>query len=356
MYKGSRQNTKVTVAIAGFGFMGRTHYGNWKKLKGAKVVAICDSNLAQLKNKVKGNVGDADGSTDFSGIEVYSDFDEMLAKCGCDLVDVTLPTPLHPQMVEAALASGRHVICEKPMAIDARTCDAMLVAVGRAKGKFMVAQCLRFQAEHVYVKRLIDSGRYGSVVSADFARVSMTPGWGAGGGKSWFLDEGKSGGVALDLHIHDTDLVNWWFGRPESLTSRELRRADGVGMHIATSYAYPDKVVNAVGSWVDAPSFVFEASFRVVFERAVVVCDTRRTPSFVVYPAKGKPFTPKFRNADGYFNELKAFLEWTRSPSAESPFDAHAARDSVAIVDAERESAKTGRTVVPSKRNSHLRS
>ena len=81
-----------------------------------------------------------------------------------------------------------------------------------------------------------------------------------------------------------------------------------------------------------------------------------RTPSFVVYPAKGKPFTPKFRNADGYFNELKAFLEWTRSPSAESPFDAHAARDSVAIVDAERESAKTGRTVVPSKRNSHLRS
>ena len=48
MYKGSRQNTKVTVAIAGFGFMGRTHYGNWKKLRGAKVVAICDSNLAQL--------------------------------------------------------------------------------------------------------------------------------------------------------------------------------------------------------------------------------------------------------------------------------------------------------------------
>ena len=356
MRKDYGKRSKVTVAIVGFGFMGRTHYGNWKKLKGAKVVAICDSNLAQLKNKVKGNVGDADGSTDFSGIEVYSDFYEMLAKCRCDIVDVTLPTPLHPKMVEAALAAGKHVISEKPMAIDARTCDAMLAVAGRAKGKFMVAQCLRFQAEHAYVKRLIDGGRYGNVVSADFARVSMTPGWSAGGGRPWFLDEEKSGGVALDLHIHDTDLVNWWFGMPKSVTSRERRRADGVGVYIATSYVYPDKVVNAVGSWVDAPSFVFEASFRVVFERAVVVCDTCRTPSFAVYPAKGRPFTPKFRNADGYFNELKAFLDWTRSTSADSPFDACAARDSVAIVDAERKSAKTGRSIVPVKRNSHLRS
>ena len=340
------KSSRKTVAIVGFGFMGRTHYGNWRRMKGAEVVAICDSNLAQLSSKVKGNVGCADDSTDFSGIDVYSDFDEMLSRCPCDIVDVTLPTPLHPRMAVAALAAGRDVVLEKPMAIDAAACDEMLAAARGAKGRFMVAQCLRFQAEHAYVKRLIDGRRYGKVVSADFSRVSMTPGWGAGGGKSWFLDEAKSGGVARDLHIHDTDLVNWWFGMPESVASRERRRADGVCAHIATSYAYPDKVVGAVGSWVDAPSFVFEASFRVVFESAVVVCDTRRAPSFVVYPAKGRPFTPKFVGcADGYFNELKAFLGWTRRPSAASPFDVREARDSVAIVDAERRSARTGRRV-----------
>ena len=333
------------VAIVGFGFMGRTHYGNWKKVKGAKVAAICDSNLAQLTNKVKGNGSCADDSTDFTGIEIFSDFDEMLSKCKCDIVDITLPTPLHPRMVVAALAAGKDVISEKPMAVDAKACDTMLAAARKAKGKLMIAQCLRFQAEHVYVKNLIESGKYGKVVSADFSRVSMTPGWSAGGGKSWFLDEAKSGGVALDLHIHDTDLVNWWFGRPKAVSSHAQRRADGVMVHIATSYLYQDKVVSAVGNWGAVPSFVFEASFRVMFERAVVVCDTRRTPSFVVYPDKGKPFTPKFRNADGYFNELKAFLAWTADASAKSPFEAKAARDSVAIVDAEKKSAKTGKVV-----------
>ena len=209
----------------------------------------------------------------------------------------------------------------------------------------MIAQCLRFQGEHACVKELIDGGRYGKVVSADFSRVSMTPGWSAGGGRSWFLDESKSGGVALDLHIHDTDLVNWWFGRPKAVSSQAHRRADGVMVHIATSYLYPDKVVSAVGNWGAVPSFVFEASFRVMFERAVVVCDTRRNPSFVVYPDKGKPFTPKLRSPDGYFNELKAFLAWTCDASAKSPFEAEAARDSVAIVDAEKKSARTGKVV-----------
>ena len=332
------------VAITGFGFMGRTHYGNWKKVKGAKVIAICDSNLAQLSNKVKGNGSCADDSTDFTGIEIYSDFDEMLAKCKCDIVDITLPTPLHPRMVAAALAAGKDVLSEKPMAVDAKTCDAMLAAARKSKGRLMNAQCLRFQGEHVYVKNLIDSGKYGKVISADFSRVSMTPGWSAGG-KSWFLDESKSGGVALDLHIHDTDLVNWWFGRPKAVSSQAHRRADGVMDHIATSYLYPDKVVSAVGNWGAVQSFVFEASFRVMFERAVVVCDTRRTPSFAVYPDKGKPFAPKLRCADGYCNELKAFLEWTGGKSAKSPFEAKEARDSVAIVDAEKKSAKTGKVV-----------
>lgn len=333
------------VAIVGFGFMGRTHYGSWKKLKGAKVVAICDSNLAQLRNKVKGNHDTADDSTDFTGIAIYEDFAKMLAECPCDIVDVTLPTPLHPVMVKAALAAGKDVLSEKPMAVDAKTCDAMLACSRKAKGKLMIAQCLRFSEMHAYVKNLIDSGRCGKVISADFTRVSMTPGWGAQGGKSWFLDEAKSGGVALDLHIHDADLVNWWFGRPDAVSSRAHRRADGVMDHIATSYIYPDKVVSAVGNWGAVQPFVFEASFRVMFEKAVVVCDTRRSPTFMVYPEKGKPFTPRFRSDDPYLNEIKAFLAWTTGRTPKCPFPASDARDSVALVDAEKKSANTGKVV-----------
>ena len=327
------------VAIAGFGFMGRTHYGAWKKAKGAKMVAICDANLKQLKTKVKGNQGAIDDSTDFTGIGIYSDFARMLEECDCDIVDITLPTPLHPAMVKAALAAGKDVLSEKPMAIDARTCDGILAAAAKAKGRLMIAQCLRFSGPHAYVKKAIESGKFGKVVSAEFARVSMTPGWTAGG-KSWFLDETKSGGVALDLHVHDTDLVNWWFGRPDGVSSRMHRRSDGVADHIATSYLYRDKVVTATGNWAAVPTFVFEASCRVVFERAVISIDTRRTPSFVVYPEKGKPFTPKTGCDDPYLNEIKAFLAWTQGRTG-CPFDARDARDAVALVDAERKSARS---------------
>lgn len=327
------------IAIVGFGFMGRTHYGNWKKIKGAKVAAICDSNLAQLTNKVQGNGKCADQSTDFTGIAIYDSFDKMLAEADVDIVDITLPTPLHPTMTAAALKAGKDVLCEKPMAVDAKTCDMMLAAAKKAGRKLMIAQCLRFQNEHVWVKDVIDSGKYGKVKAAEFGRYSMTPGWSAGGGKSWFLDESKSGGVALDLHIHDTDLVHWWFGMPKAVSSRAHLMADGVMDHISTTYLYDDKVVTGIGDWGCSPTFVFEANMRLAFEKATIVLDTRRKDAFLVYPEKGKPFTPKFSAEDGYMRELKAFLAWTNG-KGEAPFCAKEARDSVAIVDAEKKSAK----------------
>ena len=333
----------LNVAIVGFGFMGRTHYGAWKKTPCAKVAAICDSNLSQLSRKVAGNGNDADLTTDFKGVAVVESFDELLARGGFDVVDLTLPTPLHLALVKKALASGCHVLCEKPMALDVKSCNAMIAAAAKSRGKLMIAQCLRFAPAVKYLHDVVASGKYGKVVGASFDRASMLPGWGAGG-KSWFLDEEASGGVLLDLHIHDTDLVNWWFGRPKGVSSQAHRRADGVMLHIATSYLYPDKVVSAVGNWGAVQPFVFEASFRVMFERAVVVCDTRRTPSFVVYPEKGKPFTPKFKSEDPYFNEIKAFWAWTAG-KAVCPFAVREARDSVALVDAEKKSAQTGKVV-----------
>ena len=169
------------IAIVGFGFMGRMHYGCWKKLRGAKVAAICDSNLAQLEKSSGGNIAGADQSTDYGDAQIYDDFDAMLAAGGFDVVDITLPTPLHPAMAEKALAAGFHVLCEKPMALDAKACDRMLAAARKAKGRFMVAQCLRFWPTYVCLQKMIESGKYGKVVAADFSRLSNAPGWNSGG-------------------------------------------------------------------------------------------------------------------------------------------------------------------------------
>lgn len=333
------------IAIAGFGFMGRMHYGCWKKLRGAKVSAICDSNIAQLERSSGGNIAGADQSTDYGDAKVYGDFDAMLAAGGFDVVDITVPTPFHPAMVEKALAAGFHVLCEKPMALDAKACDRMLAAACKARGRFMVAQCLRFWPSYVCLQRMIAGGRYGKVVAADFSRLANAPGWHTGG-NSWYRDESKSGGVQLDLHIHDADVVNWLFGMPMAVTTRVHRHADGGWTdHAHTLYEYPDKVVTSTASWATTGEFAFESSFRVLFERATAVCATRPSEVFTVYPAKGKPFNLKLGKGTGYENEIRWFLAHVDGTAEKGPLTPQDARDSVALVDAERKSARTGRRV-----------
>ena len=332
------------VAVVGFGFMGRMHYGIWSKLKGVKVAAVCDSNLAQITQNAKGNI-----SGSFSGklpesTKVYADFDEMIATEKLDVVDITLPTPLHPVMAIKALSKDLNVLCEKPMAIDAKTCDKMIKAAAKSKGKLMIAQCVRYFAQYAWLKDLVDSGKYGKVVAADFTRLSAAPKW-TNNGPSWFLDEAKSGGVILDLHLHDTDYIRHVFGMPKTVSTLASLHADGWMRHSATNFGYDNMVVTSSSSWAMSSSFAWESGFRVVFEQAVVVANTHSDKPTLVYPEKGKPFEPKFKAKDGYEEEIKAFLAYLNGKLGEVPVSPESARDSVAIVDAERKSAKTGKVV-----------
>lgn len=337
---------KLHVAIVGFGFMGRTHYGAWKKTPCAKVTAICDSNLSQLSRKVAGNGNDADLATDFKGVAVVESFDELLARGGFDVVDLTLPTPLHPALVKKALAAGCHVLCEKPMALDVKSCNAMIAAAAKSRGKLMIAQCLRFAPAVKYLHDVVASEKYGKVVGASFDRASMLPGWGAGG-KSWFLDEEASGGVLLDLHIHDVDFINWTFGRPNSVAVRRHVRSDGVTDRATTLYGYRNCVVSSSASWAASPSFSFEARSFVELEKATIVMDAKRAAPLQVYPFRGRPFTPKLDySISPYEAEIKAFAAWTLGRRASVPITLEDARDAVALVEAERRSMRAGREIM----------
>lgn len=332
------------VAIVGFGFMGRMHYGAWKKARGARVYAICDSNLSQLQKVNQGNLAGTDASTDFTGIEIFEDFDTMLRTGGFDIVDITLPTPLHPAMSQKALRAGYHVLCEKPMALSLRACDSMLAAAENAKGKFLIAQCLRFWPEYVCLKQIIDSGEYGEVKAADFSRYAAAPGRDSGG-KSWFLDESRSGGVVLDLHIHDADMVNFLFGMPQTVTSRAHLREDGFTDHISTLYGFQNKVVTSSASWAMPVSYLFGSEIKVVFERAVAVMNSKAKQALTIYPAQGEPFVPKLPRATGYEAEIQYFLALANGTAQTHPLTPQDARDSIRLVLAERRSAKTNRTV-----------
>jgi len=337
----------IQLALEGYGFMGRIHAACWRKVKGVRIAAVCVRDPAVLKRAVKvyGCVGDPVPADLPPGVKVYTDAARMLAEVRPDVVDVTLPTSLHPSAVVQALASGAHVLCEKPLALDAKGADAVLRAAARAKGRFMVAQTLRFDPVYSCLKELVASARYGAVSAASFVRLTPPPC--APKGKSWFCDESVSGGLALDLNVHDADVVNWLFGLPKAVTARGHRRADGLLDHLTVDYAYADKVVTAEASWAATVPFGFTYGFRVFFERATVVYDPRAVRPFLVSPARGKPFVPKFRRADSYANEIDFFMRMVRGRVSESasPAPTGEIRDSIALVDAERKSLALGRSV-----------
>jgi len=335
----------LRVGIVGFGFMGRTHYRCWKDIDDAKVVAICDTNPNIVKDmeKAVGNIERATGTIDLGGVELYAEFDRMLENANLDVVSITLPTYLHAEYSINALAAGAHVLCEKPMALNVKDCDRMIKAAKRSGKVLQIGHCVRFWPEYAETKRIVDSGKYGRVIAAMFQRLGSVPRWSM---DNWFIDEKRSGGMALDLHIHDTDFVQYLFGMPLAVCSSAARAGNGEMLHIVTQYLYDDeKAVTAEGGWAMMPKFGFEMSFNIMLEKATIVYDLTRQPTFKVYPAEGEPFTPQAEEGDGYSRQTEYFARIIRGQKIEMVTTLQQSRDSVRIVEAEKKSAKTMKKV-----------
>jgi len=333
------------VAIVGFGFMGKTHYGAWKKCRGAKVVAICDQNLAQLTAKVTGNIkGVADNTALPKSLKVYESFDAMIAAGGIDIVDITLPTPLHPQMTIAALKADCHVLCEKPMALTLKDCDAMLAAERRSGRKLLIAHCVRFAPEYAKLRELIRTEKYGKVVAADFTRFMSAPKWSPKGG-SWLLDESKSGGLYVDAHVHDSDYVMSVFGMPKAVSSRAHRSAHGYVDHLTTTYDYGKggPIITSDSSFAATQSLLWDAAARVFFELATVYLGPAYKAGLTIYPEKGKPLVPKLSKRSCYEEEVRYFLDYVEGRVKDVVLTSSDAREAIRLVLAERGSAEKGK-------------
>ncbi len=331
-------NGMLRVGIVGFGFMGRMHFRQWKGIEEAEVVAICDANpnIKEDAKKAVGNIDGAEGEIDFTGIELFQDFDAMLKQGRLDAISLTLPTYLHAEYSQRALSHGVHVLCEKPMALSLADCDHMIEAAHKSGKVLQIGHCVRFWPEYAKAKEIVADGKYGKTIAAAFRRLGAPPGWSV---DNWFVDEKRSGGVALDLHIHDTDYVQYLFGLPNAVCSHGAKGPEGQLIHIVTGYEYgEDKVVVAEGGWGMAAAFGFEMSFNLVLEKATIVYDLTRDPMFRVCPAEGEAFTPEVAGGDGYQHEIEYFVSTVRGEPVDEVITLEQSRNSVRIVEAEKKS------------------
>ncbi|UCF43135.1 MAG: Gfo/Idh/MocA family oxidoreductase [Planctomycetota bacterium] len=335
----------IRVGVVGLGFMGNMHAKNYQALENAKLAAVCDIDQNKLKGTAgaAGNIEGAEKPLDLTDVELYSDYDKMLAEAKLDAVSITLPTYMHRDFTVKALEAGVDVLCEKPMALNLQQCDEML-ATAKKSGKILqIGHCIRFWPEYVKTKEIIDSGEYGRVIAATFQRLSLTPTW---SWDNWLLAGKRSGGAIFDLHIHDSDYVLYVFGIPKVVYSRAAKGPSGDFDHVMTQYIYDnEKIITAEGGFVMTPSFGFEMSFNIILEKATIVYDCTREPAFKICPPEGDALTPKVESGDGWSLEIAHFIKAVngqRVPQITTPAQS---RDSVKLILAERESAQSGKEV-----------
>ncbi len=332
----------IKVGLVGLGFMGAAHARIYQAEKMVELAAVCDIRPGQMQGAAtSGNIDTGPGGLDLSRVRKYSDFRELLADRDVDMIDVCTPTFLHASMSVAAMEAGKHCFCEKPMALTWRDAARMSEVSKKTGRALMVGHCLRFWPEYVAIKEMIDSGRFGAVRAATFRRVGGAPAW---SWENWFLDSARSGHAALDLHIHDVDVVQWFFGAPASVTARGSITADNGINHIHTQYHFPGiGLVTAEAGWFHS-AFPFSMSAVVAFEKVTVEYSNLHTPSLAIYTAGGKE-TPAVPAGDAYANELSYFLDCLGERTPPDRVMPETSAQAVRIVDAEMQSVRSGKAV-----------
>lgn len=327
--------------------MGVTHLKAYQKLKDVRLAAICDAVRLPENGDFTSIAGNIPGwepiKLDMTGVKATKDLGELLADPAIDLIDLCVPTPTHPKLARLALESGKHVVCEKPLARTSALAREIVTAAQAAKGYFIPAMCMRFWPGWSWLKEAMADGRYGAVKAARFRRVGEPPAW----GREAYFDGAKSGGALLDLHIHDVDFVQFLFGRPRSVYSQGFTRYSGCIDHVVTQYQVASgATVSTEGSWAMSDGFGFHMGYTVIFEQATADFDLGRgADALKLFEAgRGARVVP-LEPGDGYIRELGYMVECIQQRRAPRLVTAQDGLSAVEICEAEEESIRLGRPV-----------
>jgi predicted dehydrogenase len=334
----------MKVAIIGLGFMGGMHAQIYTALPDVDLVAVADLNVTGTQTKVA-EMG--------LGAEVYPDLETLLACVDVDVIDLCVPTDKHAELAIITAKAGKHLFIEKPLSLTLANCEAIQAAIDEAGVFAQVGQCIRFWPEYVALKDFIVSGKGGKLKSLAFQRRASRPTYSQ---EDWLNDEARSGGGASDLHVHDTDFVLHLLGLPQSVYSQATRGRSGYD-HIFTNYQYDQVAVHAEGGWDYPEHYGFCMAFEAIFENASVAYnsaaglpltltleDQESVEMTVVQPGPKESTTGEgnISSLGGYFNELEYFTNCIKAGKAPEIATVAQATDSIRVLLAELESAKTG--------------
>ncbi|MFN0058734.1 MAG: Gfo/Idh/MocA family protein [Planctomycetota bacterium] len=331
----------IGVGVIGLGFMGRTHIAAYESARGAgfdcelRAIASPHASVqASATSRGAGNLASGGSSTiDLARVRTYATADELLQDASVDLVSICTYTDTHVALARAALAAGKHVLIEKPVALRSAEIAELAATARAARTLCLPAMCLRFWPAWRWLRESIRSGAYGAVSSARFERLGAPPSW----AQSFYLDARKSGNAIFDLHIHDVDFIAWCFGAPAAVCST------GSEAHVTTLYRFrkgPPHVV-AEGGWARVENFKFRMKFTVVFEDAAADYEFGRDPELSLTRA-GETQAIALDSHNGYDGEVRHLLAAIRDGQRALDATLEEAVLVTRVIEAERESLARG--------------
>jgi predicted dehydrogenase len=305
----------MKIGVIGLGFMGCNHLQAIGRIPAAHLEAVMDTNPTRLSgdmSDIQGNIASDGQIVNFSGVKQFSSLSEILKDPEVEAVDICLPTHLHTSVTIEALRAGKHVLVEKPMALDGAAADEMLATAEQEKRILMVAQVLRFFPAYKGLSALVKSGRLGPIRSALFRRRTAVPEWGP-----WLCDKSKSGGGVFDLLIHDVDISLMLFGLPEAISATGHEDIPRGIDSIVSEFYYPAiGSVTITGGWFHSRHYPFSMEYTVTGEQGIVEFNSDGRPA-AVYWADGNSEPLDDDGRDPYQAEIEYFVqccEQDRSP------------------------------------------
>lgn len=298
---------KIKVCLIGCGRAGMIHAKSYSRyVKNAELTAICDPDEENLKA----------AQEEVEVQDVYTDYKEVMKNKDIDAVIVVTPTKFHHQIVIAAANAGKHVFCEKPMAMNEEECDDM-IRVCKEKGvKLQLGFMRRFDKNFQRGKAVIDSGEIGEVT------LLKSNTHGPSEPKAWMFDVRNSYGPIGEVNSHDFDTLRWYAGC-------EVKKIHAIGHNFRSPEVreqYPEyydtcavllEFENGIAGTISGAQYVkygYDARAEILGTKGLVKVGTQRADDVEVITEGQKNISDSVNSwrslfADAYVSEANSFIE-----------------------------------------------
>ncbi len=326
----------IQVAILGCGTMGKTHAHAYTNIEEVEVVAVCDIREEKGLPLAK-----------LLGAEYYTQAEDLFAKASFDVLDICLPTYLHKKYALQAMHLGKHVFCEKPIALTIADAKAMIDCAKECNVYFTVGHVVRFFPPYKQAISQVESGKVGIPRLIRTTRNQAFPPW---SWENWYQKTEKSGGPEVDLMIHDFDWIIHHFGKVERVFAKNLGESLPDQRHSLCILRLANGAMAHVeGSWALPKGSKFQTTYEIVGTEGQLCYDSTADAPLKTQISDDLPnfiqhHSPMSGSMDPYEAELRAFYQ-ALIHGTPLPVTGEQALEALEVALAAVESARTGQSV-----------